>query len=181
MTLICRPTMLQAILESAVTAILAIDRHGRIQNVNPATERMFGYSSEEMLGKPVNMLMPEPYRSQHDGYISRHLATGEKRIIGIGREVMALRRDGTRFPARLSVGQVPDSSPPRFVGLLRDISGAVDGRGPGRVPVGTRLGDGLRLLGVFLLAAAGEHLQRRHDDLGLPVAYVPVSTFSFGL
>jgi PAS domain S-box-containing protein len=114
--------MLKAILESAVAAILAIDSAGRIQSVNPAAEKMFGYSAGEMLGKPINMLMPEPYQSQHDGYLARHLATGEKRIIGIGREVQGLRKDGTVFPIHLSVGAFEVDGQKFFSGIINDLS-----------------------------------------------------------
>lgn len=112
----------QAFMEAAVDAVVVIDHRGRIESVNGATCRAFGYRTDEMLGENVSMLMPEPDRSAHDGYLQRHLATGEARIIGIGREVTARRKDGTLFPARLSVGRVPSSSPPRFVGLLRDVT-----------------------------------------------------------
>ncbi|MBS0233242.1 MAG: PAS domain S-box protein [Proteobacteria bacterium] len=114
--------MLKAILESAVAAILAIDSSGRIQSVNPAAEKMFGYSAAEMMGKPVNMLMPEPYRSQHDAYIGRHLATGEKRIIGIGREVQGLNKDGTIFPIHLSVGEFEVEGQRFFSGIINDLT-----------------------------------------------------------
>lgn len=114
--------MLKAILESAVAAILAIDSSGRIQSVNPAAERMFGYSADEMMGQPINMLMPEPYQSQHDSYLRRHLATGEKRIIGIGREVQGLRKDGTVFPIHLSVGAFEVGGEKFFSGIINDQS-----------------------------------------------------------
>jgi PAS domain S-box-containing protein len=114
--------MLRAILESAVAAILAIDSAGRIQSVNPAAERLFGYSAEEMLGQPINMLMPEPYRTQHDGYLTRHLTTGEKRIIGIGREVEGQRKDGTIFPIHLAVGAFEVGGQRFFSGIINDLS-----------------------------------------------------------
>lgn len=114
--------MLQAILESAVAAILAIDDRGRIKTVNPATERMFGYTSGEMLGRNVSMLMPEPYRTQHDQYMERYLLTGEKRIIGIGREVEGQRKDGTIFPIHLAVGEFEISGERFFSGIVTDLS-----------------------------------------------------------
>src|SRR5262245_17108463 len=88
----------RSILESAVDAIIVIDARGRIEWFNPAAERLFGYTEAEMIGKNVNILMPSPYREEHDGYMSRYLTTGVKKIIGIGREVTGLRRDGTTFP-----------------------------------------------------------------------------------
>jgi PAS domain S-box-containing protein len=114
--------MLEAILESAVAAILAIDSTGRIHSANPAAERMFGYTEGEILGQRVNILMPEPYRSQHDGYLARHLSTGEKRIIGIGREVSGQRKDGTVFPIHLAVGAFDMGGVRYFSGIINDLS-----------------------------------------------------------
>lgn len=119
---ISRSAMLNAILGSAVAAILVIDSDGLIQEVNPAAKRMFGYTGGEMLGKPVSMLMPEPYRSQHDAYIDRHLATGEKRIIGIGREVEGRHKDGTIFPIHLSVGSFEVGGRRFFSGMINDLT-----------------------------------------------------------
>lgn len=114
--------MLKAILESAVAAILAIDSSGRIQIANPAAEKMFGYTADEMIGKPINILMPEPYQAQHDSYLQRHLTTGEKHIIGIGREVKGLRKDGEIFPLHLSVGTFEVAGQRFFSGILNDLS-----------------------------------------------------------
>jgi PAS domain S-box-containing protein len=114
--------MLQAILESAVAAILAIDGRGRIKSVNPAAERMFGYTAAEMFGQNVSMLMPEPYRTQHDGYMERYFRTGEKRIIGIGREVEGQRKDGTIFPLHLAVGEFEVDGERFFSGIATDLS-----------------------------------------------------------
>jgi two-component system sensor kinase FixL len=83
---------------------------------------MFGYTEAEVLGRNVCMLMPEPYRGRHDGYLTRHLATGERRIIGIGREVSGLRRDGTTFPVHISVGALQIDGRPHFTGILHDLS-----------------------------------------------------------
>jgi len=114
--------MLQTLLQSAVVAILAIDDGGRIKTVNPAAERMFGYASDEMLGRNVSMLMPEPYRSQHDRYMERYLHTGEKRIIGVGREVAGQRKDGSIFPIHLAVGEFEVSGERFFSGIITDLS-----------------------------------------------------------
>jgi two-component system sensor kinase FixL len=116
----------QALMEAAVDAIVVIDHRGRIQAVNAAACRVFGYRTDELLGVNVSMLMPEPDRSAHDGYLEKYLSTGEAKIIGIGRQVTAQRADGTTFPASLSVGRVPLSTPPRFVGLIRDVTSEVD-------------------------------------------------------
>jgi len=112
----------RALLQAAVDAIILIDGDGRILAFNAAAERIFGYPEAEMLGRDVAMLMPEPYCSQHAQYMSRYLRTGERRIIGIGREVEALNRDGEVFPIELAVGQVDTPGPPRFVGIVRDVS-----------------------------------------------------------
>lgn len=111
---------LRALVQTAVDAIITIDDRGLIQSVNPATERMFGYTASDLIGQNVKMLMPLPYRKEHDGYLARHLKTGEKHIIGIGREVQAQRKDGSVFPADLAVSEVE----PRklFTGIIRDVS-----------------------------------------------------------
>ena len=116
----------QALMEAAVDAIIVIDHRGRITAINDATRRMFGYHTDELLGENVSRLMPEPDRSAHDGYLAAHLRTGRANIIGIGREVSALRRDGSVFPTRLAVGRITGSAPARFVGILRDITAERD-------------------------------------------------------
>ncbi len=113
---------LRALLDAAVDAVIVIDHAGRISTFNRAAERLFGYRAAEIVGQQVNVLMPEPYRSAHDGYVQSYIRTGEARIIGIGREVVAQRRDGTEFPASLSVGEVSGSQPPRFIGFIHDIT-----------------------------------------------------------
>ncbi len=111
---------LQAILNTAADAIITIDQRGIIQSVNPATERMFGHTAAEMVGQNVNVLMPSPYQEAHDGYLARYLETGEKRIIGMDRELVALRKDGTIFAVDLAISE---TVPRRlFTGILRDIS-----------------------------------------------------------
>jgi two-component system sensor kinase FixL len=112
----------QALMEAAVDAIVVIDHRGQMTAVNRAAQQLFGYRDVEMLGRNVSMLMPEPHRGAHDDYLRHHLDSGEQKVIGVGREVQCQRKDGSLCPVRLSVGRVPDSSPPRFVGLLRDIS-----------------------------------------------------------
>ena len=113
---------LQALLDAAVDAVILIDHRGRITAFNRSAERLFGYSSQELLGRNVSILMPAPHRSEHDGYLERYASTGVAHIIGVGREVEGLRQDGTRFPAFLSVGRVAGSDPPRFVGFVRDVT-----------------------------------------------------------
>jgi len=99
-----------------------IDRHGAIRSVNSATERLFRYSANELIGRNVKILMPEPYAGEHDTYLANYLRTGEKKIIGIGREVVGRRKDGSIFPMDLSVGEARDGSNPIFVGIIRDIT-----------------------------------------------------------
>jgi two-component system sensor kinase FixL len=115
-------TELRALLDAAVDAIVVIDAGGLIATFNAAAERLFGYRSDEVLGKPVTLLMPEPHRSQHQSYIDRYLETGEARIIGIGREVQGRRANGELFPIALSVGEARDGRGRRFVGIIRDLS-----------------------------------------------------------
>jgi two-component system sensor kinase FixL len=112
----------RAVIDSAVDGIIVIDARGTIEVFNSAAERMFGYSQQEAVGRSVNMLMPAPYRDDHDGYIRRYLDTGQQKIIGIGREVTALRRDGTTFPVHLSVGELRVGADPHFTGILHDLS-----------------------------------------------------------
>jgi two-component system, LuxR family, sensor kinase FixL len=112
----------RAIIDAAVDGIIVIDSAGRIEAFNAAAERMFGYAEREVLGENVSMLMPEPYRSQHDGYIQHHLRTGERKIIGIGRAVTARRRDGQAFPVHLSVGEFEIDGAKHFTGILHDLT-----------------------------------------------------------
>ena len=112
----------QSVVDSAVDGIVVIDPHGRIESFNPAAERLFGYAEREVLGQNVTVLMPSPYREEHDTYLARYLATGTKKIIGFGREVQGLRRDGTTFPLHLSVGEILANGERRFTGILHDLS-----------------------------------------------------------
>lgn len=89
---------LQSILATAGSTIITINEHGAIDVFNRAAERMFAYTAAEVAGENVRLLMPPPYHDEHDGYLARYLRTGERHVIGIGREVMGLRRDGTTFP-----------------------------------------------------------------------------------
>ncbi|MCK9238340.1 MAG: ATP-binding protein [Thiopseudomonas sp.] len=115
---------LQAILDTAVDAIITIDGYGNIQEFNASAERLFGYQALEVVGHNIKMLMPEPYHSEHDGYLSNFRETKKASIIGIGREVVARRKDGSTLPVRLAVGQVEQqqSEGLLFVGMLSDIS-----------------------------------------------------------
>ncbi|WP_228892673.1 sensor histidine kinase [Pseudoduganella aquatica] len=113
---------MRAVFETAVDGIITIDEHGMLERLNPAAERMFGYREAEVAGRNINMLMPEPHRSAHDGYLAHYRATGEKRIIGKGREVQGLRRDGSVFPMDLSVAEMTLGGKRMYTGLVRDIT-----------------------------------------------------------
>jgi PAS domain S-box-containing protein len=115
-------TRFHALVEAAVDGILSIDAHGIIQTMNPAADRMFGRAAGELLGRNVKVLMPPPYRDEHDGYLLRYLTTGEKRIIGIGREVVGLRKDGSTFPMELSVAEAKVGDERVFLGIVRDVT-----------------------------------------------------------
>jgi PAS domain S-box-containing protein len=113
---------LNAVVATAVDGIITIDGRGVIDAFNPAAERLFGYREDEVRGQNVSRLMPEPERSRHDSHIRRYLETGEKRVIGMGREVLAQRRDGTEFPVELTVSELNVPGRRLFTGILRDIS-----------------------------------------------------------
>jgi len=112
----------RAVLATAVDPIIVIDQTGTILEANAATSRLFGYEQPALVGSNVSMLMPEPYRSEHDGYIRRYIETGEAKIIGIGREVEAQRADGTLFPIALAVSEVVDPAGNLYAGIIHDLS-----------------------------------------------------------
>ena len=110
------------ILATMLDPLIVIDPRGRIKRFNPAAEKLFGYAAEEVLEQNIKLLMPEPYHSAHDGYLRRYMAGGEARIIGKGREIMAQRKDGSQFPAELSVTESGIGNARRFVGVIRDLT-----------------------------------------------------------
>ena len=110
-----------SILDTTVDGIITISEKGSIRSFNKAAERLFGYEAEEVIGKNVKMLMPSPYREEHDGYLGNYLRTGNPRIIGIGREVTGLRSDGSLFPMELAVSEIQGKRR-IFTGIVRDIS-----------------------------------------------------------
>jgi len=112
----------KAILDTAVDGIITIDQRGHIESMNPAAERLFNYTEAELHGRNIQCLMPEPYSSAHDGYLKTHLETGRKAIIGKGREVVGLRKDGSCFPMDLAVGEMLLSGEIHFNGVIRDVS-----------------------------------------------------------
>jgi two-component system sensor kinase FixL len=117
-----REAHLQSILDTVPEAMIVIDERGAIQSFSAAAQRLFGYSPDEVLGKNVKMMMPSPYRQDHDNYLDRYLKTGEKRIIGVGRVVVGERRDGSTFPMELAVGEMKSSGSRFFTGFIRDLS-----------------------------------------------------------
>ncbi len=112
----------RAIFDTVVDGILTIDEQGIIESANPAAERIFGWRAKDLIGHRVNRLMPPPWDRQHDGYIQRYLRTGKARVIGIGREVTGLRRDGTTFPMELAVSELRADGRRLFTGIIRDIT-----------------------------------------------------------
>ena len=113
---------LRSILETIPDAMIVIDGGGIMQFFSTAAERQFGYTESEAIGQNVNMLMPNPDRSRHDGYLARYRSTGERHIIGIGRIVTGQRKDGTTFPMHLSVGEMQSGGVPYFTGFVRDLT-----------------------------------------------------------
>lgn len=113
---------LDAVLNTLVDGVAIIDERGIMRLFNPACERIFGWTSDEMVGKNVKVLMPEPYQSEHDGYIENYHTTHERKIIGIGREVSGRRKDGTVFSMDLAVGETTLDDRPIYVGIIRDLT-----------------------------------------------------------
>jgi two-component system, LuxR family, sensor kinase FixL len=116
---------LRSIVDSAVDAIILIDARGCVESFNFGAEQLFGYAAAEVVGKNVSMLMPSPYRDDHDGYLANYLDTGIAKIIGVGRDVTALRKDGRMLPVRLSVGELTIRGEKKFTGILHDLSARV--------------------------------------------------------
>jgi two-component system, LuxR family, sensor kinase FixL len=115
-------SQLRSLINTVPDAVVVIDERGAIGSFSPAAERLFGYSEAELIGENVKKLMPNPYRDQHDGYLERYLRTGEKHIIGIGRVVTGMRKDGTIFPLELAVGEARIEGKRIFTGFIRDLT-----------------------------------------------------------
>jgi two-component system sensor kinase FixL len=112
----------RSILDTVPDAMIVIDEHGVMQYFSTAAVRQFGYAESDVIGKNISELMPEPDRSRHDGYLARYLKTGERRIVGIGRIVTGMRKDGTTFPMHLTVGEMQSGGRPYFTGFVRDLT-----------------------------------------------------------
>ncbi|WP_340647360.1 PAS domain S-box protein [Phenylobacterium sp.] len=117
-----REAHLRSILDTVPDAMVVIDEQGTMQSFSTTAERLFGWRADEVIGRNVSMLMPQPYRDAHDSYLLRYLTTGERRIIGIGRVVVGERKDGSTFPMELSVGEMQSRSERYFTGFVRDLS-----------------------------------------------------------
>lgn len=113
---------LKAIIDTAIDGIITIDSLGNIESANPAAAKLFGYTEEFMLGKNISILMPEPYRSAHDHYLVNYLNTKHPKIIGVGREVLGVKSDGTTFPFRLAVSEVVLENKTIFTGIIHDLT-----------------------------------------------------------
>lgn len=156
---------LQALLDAAVDAIILIDHRGTILAMNRASEGLFQLRSQEAIGDNVRRLMPPEMAQHHDGFIARFLATREARVIGTGREVEAQRADGSRFPARLSIGEVAGSDPPHFVGFIHDLTQQREIEAEGR-----RVQE--RLSQVARFAALGEMAAGVAHELNQPLSAI---------
>lgn len=166
----------QAILETTVDGIVTADENGQILSFNQAASKIFGYDEEEVIGKSVHILMPEPHRSNHDDYVRRYIETGENHIIGLRREMTGIRKDGTIFPLELSVSEVKWNTSRIFTGVINDIT---DRRRleqeilrvseEERRSIGQDLHDGLgqMLTGIGLIS---QNLARKLKSNGIPGA-----------
>lgn len=154
-----------AVMDAAVDAMVLIDVTGAVLAFNPAAERIFGWPAEEVVGRNVSMLMPEPDRSAHDRYLARHVATGESRVMGISRELQAQRRDGTVFPIHLSIGRVAGSNPVQFVGFIRDVSAERDNEERARASQE-------RLMHVSRMATMGEMAAGIAHEINQPLTAI---------
>jgi two-component system sensor kinase FixL len=160
-----REAHLLSIYDTAPDALIVIDEKGIMQSYSAAAERMFGWSASEVLGRNVKMLMPSPFRVQHDGYLNRYLDTGERRIIGIGRIVVGERKDGSTFPMELAVGEVRSERGRVFTGFVRDLTE--------RQATETRLQElQTELVHMSRLSAMGEMASALAHELNQPLSAI---------
>lgn len=160
-----REAHLKSILETVPDAMVVIDTTAIIQSFSVAAERLFGYSAAEVIGQNIKVLMPSPYRENHDGYIRRYLTTGERRIIGIGRVVVGERKDGSTFPMELAVGEMRSSNRRFFTGFIRDLTE--------RQKTETRLQElQAELVQISRLTAMGEMASTLAHELNQPLSAI---------
>jgi PAS domain S-box-containing protein len=166
---------LAALLDAAVEGIVAIDSSGRIEIFNRGAQEMFGYKPSEVIGRDVSMLMPEPYRREHAGYLTKYEQTGRANIIGIGREAVAVRKDGTVFPIDLSVNDVKFGPRRAYIGIVRDVThrkrleqDVLNASEREQRRIGNDLHDGLcqELTGIALLAQSMEQSAKMGEAIG---------------
>jgi two-component system sensor kinase FixL len=164
--LVEREAHLRSILDTVPDAIIVINERGLIQSFSAAAEKQFGWTAAEAIGRNVKMLMPQPYRSGHDGYLDHYLTTGERRIIGIGRIVVGERKDGSTFPMELAVGEVPSRGDGRFfTGFVRDLTERQDTQ--------ARLQDlQAELMHISRLSALGEMASTLAHELNQPLSAI---------
>lgn len=156
---------LRSIFDTAPDALIVIDERGAVQAFSAAAERMFGWDAGEVLGRNVSVLMPQPFRGEHDDYLNRYMNTGERRIIGIGRIVVGERKDGSTFPLELAVGEVRSERGRLFTGFIRDISERQDAQ--------ARLQElQSELIHVSRLTALGEMASALAHELNQPLGAI---------
>ncbi|WP_424138697.1 PAS domain S-box protein [Roseomonas chloroacetimidivorans] len=159
---------LRSILDTVPDAMIIIDEHGSITSFSSAAERLFGWPARETVGRNVSMLMPSPDRERHDGYIAHYLRTGERRIIGTGRVVTGLRRNGSTFPMELTVGEVSSTGRRLFTGFVRDLTERQESE--------RRLQElQSELLHVSRVSAAGEMASALAHELNQPLTAIASS------
>jgi two-component system, LuxR family, sensor kinase FixL len=160
-----REAHLKSILETVPDAMIVIDERGSIQSFSAAAERLFGYQPEEVIGRNIKMLMPSPYREQHDAYLVRYLTTGERHIIGIGRVVVGERKGGSTFPMELAVGEMKSRNQLFFTGFIRDLTE--------RQQTEARLQElQTELVHISRLTAMGEMAQALAHELNQPLTAI---------
>ncbi|MEO6631815.1 MAG: PAS domain S-box protein, partial [Mucilaginibacter sp.] len=114
--------LLIAIIQNAIDGIITIDERGKIESINPSACKLFNYTPDEVIGKNVSILMPPPDKAQHDEYLQRYQRTGQAHIIGVGREVVGLKKDGSLFPFRLGISEVQYSGRKIYTGFIHDLT-----------------------------------------------------------
>src|SRR5215211_3123711 len=163
--LLAREAHLRSILDSVPDAMIVIDEKGTMQSFSSAAERLFGCTADDAIGKNVRILMPSPYRENHDGFLERYLRTGERRIIGIGRVVVGERKDGSTFPMELAVGEMRSNNERFFTGFIRDLTE--------RQKTETRLQElQSELVHISRLTAMGEMASTLAHELNQPLSAI---------